>query len=456
MENVDKQNVTIKGAAKACATAAPADSPIDKLIEEHAQAEAAVQQNDDGARINQVGELERLIAGFRCRSVADMATKINFMLSLAARDESEEEYLGRYGPAILNSMLDAPDYCASRDRAAFDKMTPRQKQIVSTALNGVRETLLGIMNRPNVDDMVHEYVEDLWDQTNGRLDTLCTSLSQDRPHSDKERAEWFAAVISFCGKLEWDAADIAYEFPELFEQVRSVGIGNGVSGRIAQLDRLARNYQCALDLCDGATDGEYICWSKRADEVEKAIYEFRCRTIQEVERKASILADIVKRGDNQEHELGQYGSALLKSMLPDDGSNPKAAAPKTDLPKETGAGRNVSRGLSDLEDFENQLLKCLDGTAVQQERGEHTARDKEGYELLFKIQCDVGEVIASRQEARTIAEAMRPCKSIADIKDRVALLLAASWENMEEGALNDVYTAVRNSILTFAREISAT
>lgn len=248
-----------------------------------------------------------------------------------------------------------------RDRAVFDTMTVEQKRTVLAGLNGVRNALLGIVNRPRVgvEGALADYFETLLDQTNARLDTLYYSIIQNRPKDNKERRAWLSAVIGYYGMLEFNISDIAYDFPGFFDELRRLEAGNG---------------------------------------------------------------------------------------------EPESTTQQEPVPDETHTERPMLRGLAKLEDAENQLLDCVDTVAVQEERGEDKDRNPEGYELLFQIQCDVGAVIADNQESRTIAEAMRPCASLEDVKDRVAILLAASQEDMEETALNDVYGAVRNSILAFARK----
>ncbi len=347
-------------------------------------------------------------------------------------------------PAELQ--LQALVYSASRDKAAFDAMNPKQLRPVLSALVNVRDSLLGVMNQPRVKEggNVHNYLDDLYDQTNARIDTLSHSLLANRPQDEEERREWLTTVVAFCGKLECPADELAIDMPELFDELQRAWAGE--SSAIAEMDKLVADYREAIQNSQDPDRSDHHEWVDRVCDLEEALFAVQCSTHSELQHKATILSEIVEGRGNNEGDLGHFGLALLNSLLPP--AAPTRAAANTPAKPE----RKVLRGLSDLEYAENRLLNCLDSVAVQQERGEDKDHNAEGYELLFKIQCDVGEVIASKQEARTVAEAMRPCKSIADVKDRVAILLAATRENLEEAALNDVFYGVRNSILTFARE----
>ena len=92
------------------------------------------------------------------------------------------------------------------------------------------------------------------------------------------------------------------------------------------------------------------------------------------------------------------------------------------------------------------------GEIVGKRKDDRTTNE-EGYDLLDKIHigplCDV---FHRNIDARVVAQASRPCNSIADVKDRVALLLHATYEELDDSTVNDVFAAVRSSILTFARE----
>ena len=172
-----------------------------------------------------VAELQQWASTVRAANVHPLVEDWRQALEAVNTREAETK------PCDIEAMANELDRLGTKHaKESFEVMSPSQLQAALSALCSVRDSLLGSINQPRIgnDEIVHQYVDGLLEEINGRVDALYHSLLNNRPQDADTRVDWLTALIAYFGKTDCLANEIGYDVPGLIDELQAVTLKSPV------------------------------------------------------------------------------------------------------------------------------------------------------------------------------------------------------------------------------------